>query len=97
MQIRMVSAAISVCGGSDWFTMDIEDETVSKNFEEIKLTAKDDAKVTTKQITRLYAIGQEAGRNVQEIKQLLATKGITSTKDITQAQYDDICKLVGEQ
>ena len=91
----LTAAAISVCGGSDLFTMDIEDETVTKGFEEIKATADDNAPITTKQIKRLYAIGNEAGRNVEQIKTLLAANGITSTKDITQAQYDDICKLVG--
>ena len=92
----LVSAAIAVCGGSDLFTMDIEDETVTKNFEEIKATADDNAPITTKQIKRLYAIGNEAGRGVEQIKTLLAAKGYTSTKDITQAQYDEVCKLVAE-
>lgn len=93
----LVSAAISICGGSGMFTQDIEDEGfISKNFDEIKATNADDAKITSKQVKRLFAIGNEAGRNVEEVRQLLASKGITSTKDITQAQYDDICKLVGE-
>lgn len=92
----LTAAAISVCGGSDLFTMDIEDETVAKNFEEIKATSDDEAPVTTKQIKRLYAIGNEAGRNVEEIKQLLASKGYTSTKDIKQKDYDEVCKVVGE-
>lgn len=93
----LTSAAISVCGGSDLFTMDIEDEAVNKNYEEIKKTADDEAPVTAKQIKRLYAIGNEAGRNVEEVKQLLTSKGYTSTKDIKQKNYDEICKLVGEQ
>ena len=92
----LTAAAISVCGGSDLFTMDIEDETVSKSFDEIKATDNDDAPVTTKQIKRLYAIGNEAGRNVEQIKQLLASKGYTSTKDIKQKDYDEVCKMVAE-
>lgn len=92
----LTAAAISVCGGSDLFTMDIEDETVSKSFDEIKTTDNDDAPVTTKQIKRLYAIGNEAGRNVEQIKQLLASKGYTSTKDIKQKDYDEVCKMVAE-
>lgn len=91
----LVSAAISICGGSDLFTMDIEDETVSKNYEEIKQTADDSAPITAKQIKRLYAIGNEAGKNVNEVKNLLIAKGFASTKDITQGQYDEVCKLVG--
>lgn len=91
----LTAAAISVCGGSDLFTMDIEDETFMQNYDEIKNTTADDAPVTTKQIKRLYAIGNEAGRNVEEIKNLLASKGYTSTKDIKQKDYDEVCKLVG--
>ena len=92
----LVSAAIAVCGGSDLFTMDIEDETVNQGFEEIKATADDEAPITTKQIKRLYAIGNEAGRGVEQIKTLLASKGYTSTKDIKQKDYDEVCKLVAE-
>lgn len=93
----LVSAAISICGGSDLFTQDIEDETfVEKNYAEIKQTTDDEAPVTSKQIKRLYAIGAEAGRNVEQIKQLLSAKGYTSTKDIKQKDYDEVCKLVGE-
>ena len=93
----LVSAAIAVCGGSDLFTMDIEDETfMTENYAEIKQTTEDEAPVTTKQIKRLYAIGNEAGRNVEQIKQLLASKGYTSTKDIKQKDYDEVCKLVAE-
>ena len=92
----LTSAAISICGGSDLFTQDIEDETfITKNYEDIKNTAEDDAPISTKQIKRLYAIGNEAGRNVDEIKQFLASKGYTSSKDIKQKDYDEVCKLVG--
>lgn len=92
----LVSAAISICGGSDLFTQDIEDESfVEKNYAEIKQTTDDEAPVTSKQIKRLYAIGAEAGRNVEQIKQLLSAKGYTSTKDIKQKDYDEVCKLVG--
>lgn len=91
----LTAAAISVCGGSDLFTMDIEDETVTKNFEEIKATTDDNAPITSKQIKRLYAIGNEAGKTVEELKQFLASKGYTSSKDIKQKDYDEVCKLVG--
>ena len=94
----LVAAALSLGGLSKMFYADLEDENfVTKNYDEIKQTADNDAPVTTKQIKRLYAIGNEAGRNVEEIKQLLASKGYTSTKDIKQKDYDEVCKLVGEQ
>ena len=92
----LTSAAISICGGSDLFTMDIEDETTMKNYEEIKATSNDESPIITKQIKRLYAIGNEAGRTVDDIKTFLASKGYTSSKDIKQKDYDEVCKLVGE-
>lgn len=93
----LVSAAISICGGSDLFTQDIEDETfMTKNYEEMKATAKDDSPITANQIKRLYAIGKEAGKNVSDVKNLLIAKGFASTKDIKQKDYDEVCKLVGE-
>lgn len=94
----LVSAAISICGGSDLFTQDIEDETfMTKNYEEMKATAKDEAPITANQIKRLYAIGKEAGKNVDEVKNLLIAKGFASTKDIKQKDYDAVCKLVGDE
>jgi len=94
----LTSAAISICGGSDLFTQDIEDETyITKNYEEMKVTAKDDAPITTSQIKRLYAIGKEAGKNVDEVKNMIIAKGYTSTKDIKQKDYDEVCKLVGKE
>ena len=93
----LTSAAISICGGSDLFTMDIEDETtISRNYEEMKQTANDDAPLTSKQTKRIYALGNEAGHNAEEVRQILATMGITSTKDVTQKMYDEVCKKVSE-
>jgi hypothetical protein len=91
----LTAAAISVCGGSDLFTMDIEDETVTRNFEEIKATSADNAPITTKQIKRLFAIGNENGLGVEQIKTKLASIGYTSTKEITQEKYDEVCKIIG--
>lgn len=94
----LTSAAISICGGSDLFTQDIEDESfVTKNYEEIKKTQNDDAPVTAKQIKRLYAIGGEVGRTADDVINLLKSKGYASTKDIKQKDYDEICKLVGTE
>ena len=73
------------------------DDFVNTNYEEIKQTASDDAPITAKQIKRLYAIGNEAGRNVNDVKNLLIAKGYASTKDIKQKDYDSVCAMVGEQ
>ena len=90
----LTSAAITVCGGSDMFTMDIEDEMNAQKFEDMKKTADPDAPINAKQIQRLYAIGKDAGRNADEIKNLLIAKGYASSKSIPQKDYDDICKLI---
>jgi len=93
----LVGAAISICGGSDLFTQDIEDETfMTKNFEEIKKTTKDDAPITSKQRQMIFAIGNDAGKNTEAVKQILASKGFTKTEDIRQKDYDEICRLVGK-
>lgn len=93
----LVGAAISICGGSDLFTQDIEDETfVSKNFDEMKKAADDEATITAKQLQRLYAIGGSVGKSKAEVMQALAVKGYTSTKDIKQKDYDELCAIVGK-
>ena len=93
----LVAAALSLGGLSSMFYADLEDTAfVEKNYNEIKATADDEAPVTAKQIKRLYAIGNEAGLNVEAIKNLLASKGYTSTKDIKQKDYDEVCKMIGE-
>ena len=92
----LVSAAISICGGSDLFTQDIEDENfVNKGFDSMKDTANDDAPINSKQVKRLYAIGDQAGLNAEQVKKVLASKGYTSSKDVKQKDYDAICALLG--
>ena len=91
----LVAAAISLGGLSSMFYADLDDTAfVNKNYDEIKLTVDDNAPVTAKQIKRLYAIGNEAGKNVQEIKTLLAARGYTSSKDIKQKDYDRVVRIV---
>lgn len=93
----LVAAALSLGSLSSMFYADIDDTGfINKNYEEIKQTADDNAKLTPKQIKRLYAISAEAGRNAEQTKTFLASKGITSTKDIIQSQYDEICSLLAK-
>ena len=94
----LTSAAIAVCGGSDLFTQDIEDETFIKSGNEELITAQDDsAPITAKQVKRLFAIAGDAGKSVEEAKQVLAKYGYTSTKEITQEHYDEICTLLAAE
>ena len=87
----LVGAALAISGLSDMFTQDIENETFMQNANSI-ITEKPESPVTTKQIRRLYAIAAEHGMNRQQAQQKLAALGYTSTKDIKQKDYDDVCK-----
>lgn len=87
----LVGAALAISGLSDMFTQDIENETFMQNANSI-IAEKPESPVTTKQIRRLYAIAAEHGMNRQQAQQKLAALGYTSTKDIKQKDYDDVCK-----
>ena len=92
----LVAAALSLGSLSSMFYADLDDKDfVTKNYEEIKKTADPNTPVTSKQIKRLFAIGNEAGKNVEEVKRILTAKGYASTKDIKQSEYDAVCKLIG--
>ena len=88
-------AVINLTGLSNIFVQDMDSEDFVENgYKEIVNAGKDDAKITTKQVKRLYAIGNEAGKNVEEVKQAIIAAGYSSTKDIIQADYDDIILLI---
>lgn len=90
----LVSAAISIAGLSDMFTMDMEDQAFMDNYEKVRQTTDPEAPITKAQVTRLYAIGGDYGLNAGEINGVLKENGYTSVKQITQAKYDDICNAV---
>lgn len=87
----LVAAALSISGLSDAFTQDMENENFMKNAKELIDSDDPEAPVTTQQIRRLYAIGNENGLSAAEVKDKLAVKGFTSTKQIKQKDYNDIC------
>lgn len=90
------AAALSISGLSDAFTQDMENENFMTNAKALVDTDNPDAPVTTQQIRRLYAIGNENGLNAAEVKEKLAARGITSTKQITQKDYNDICEMLSK-
>lgn len=90
------SATIAIAGLSGMFSMDMENETFMNGYTEILSTQDEDATITAKQVKRLYALGNEAGLNAAELKNKLAAMGITSTKDIKQSEYEEVCKKIGE-
>ena len=91
----LVGAVIALCSGSGMFAQDMEDETFMKNAQSI-LKNDPEAPITSKQITRLYAIAGEAGLSTPEAKQRIIAMGYASTKDIKQADYDKVCQKMQE-
>ena len=91
----LVGAVIALCSGSGMFAQDMEDETFMKNAQSI-LKNDPEAPITSKQITRLYAIAGEAGLSTPEAKQRIIARGYASTKDIKQADYDKVCQKMQE-
>lgn len=97
----LVSAAISVGGLSDAFTMDMEDQNfVDGGYQKIANAQDPDAVINNAQMRRMYAIGGDYGMNAGEVNKVIKSKGFTSIKAITQKDYDAICeeiKNVGEK
>lgn len=85
----VVDLALTLGSLSDMFTQDIEDDTNEVRAKEI---LKDDDSITPKQAKRLFAIAANNEITTEKAKLLLAEWGYTSTKDITQKDYDDVCK-----
>jgi hypothetical protein len=87
----LVSAALSISGLSDQFSQDMENEDFMTGAKALIDTDNPDSPVSTQQIRRLYAIGTENGLNAKEVKDKLAVMGFTSTKQITQKDYNRVC------
>jgi hypothetical protein len=67
----------------------LEDDNNTQRAAEI---LRDDDPITPKQSKRLFAIAATNEITAEKAKQLLATWGFTSTKDIKQKDYDSICE-----
>ena len=91
----LVASATNIAGASDLFTQDIEDEQfVNGGYNELAITQDPNAPITSKQVKRLFALGEDNGLSIAQIKNIVAKEGFTSTKDITQKDYDRVCELV---
>lgn len=94
----LVAAALSISGLSDAFTQDMENDDFMEGAKALVDTDKPDSIISTQQIRRLYAIGADNGLTAQEVKDKLAKISFTSTKQITQKDYERVCKtLNGEE
>ena len=96
MKRALVAAAIAISGVSDAFTQDMENEDFMDKAQAIIDKVNPTDPISTAQIRRLYAIAGEAGLSAGEAKTKLAAMGYTSTKQITQEKYEEVCKAIQE-
>ena len=85
----VVDLALTLGSLSNMFTQDIEDDN---NETRMNNLVKDTDLITPKQVKRIFAIASSNEITIDKAKELLASWGYASTKDITQAQYDEVCE-----
>ncbi len=83
-----VDLAIKLADASGWFTQDLEDTAIEKQSNNLM---HDDDPITPKQVKRIFAIASTNEITIEKAKELLASWGYTSTKDIKQKDYDEVC------
>lgn len=93
----LVDAIITVTGLGGMFKHDLEDDDLEKDSKEIVEAAKPGDPITSKQMTRLYAIAGQHGRTRDEAKQIIIAAGYTSSRDIKQKDYDKICDMMAKE
>jgi hypothetical protein len=84
-----VDLAIKLADASGWFTADLED---TQNEIRANNLMHDDDAITPKQVKRIFAIASANEITIEKAKELLASWGFASTKDIKQKEYDEICE-----
>lgn len=84
-----VDLAIKLADASGWFNADLEDTQFEKQANNLM---HDDDKITSKQVKRIFAIASTNEITIEKAKELLASWGFVSTKDITQKDYDQVCE-----
>lgn len=84
-----VALAIKLANLSDMFVQDLEDTNLEQQSSKL---VHDNDLITPKQVKRIFAIAGANEITIEKAKELLASWGYASTKDITQAQYDEVCE-----
>ena len=84
-----VDLAIKLADASGWFTQDLEDTQLEQRASNL---VHDDDSITPKQVKRIFAIASANEITIEKAKELLASWGFASTKDIKQKDYDGICE-----
>lgn len=85
-----VACAIDVASCSGIFAQDLENEAFMSQATQ---TLGEDSPITSKQVTRIFALATDAGLNAQQAKAKIMAAGYTSAKDIKQKDYETVCKL----
>lgn len=84
-----VDLAIKLADASGWFVADLEDTQLEQQANSL---VHDSDAITPKQVKRIFALASANEITIEKAKELLASWGFASTKDITQAQYDEVCE-----
>lgn len=85
----VVDLALTLGALSNAFTQDIEDDN---NEQRANQLLNDNDPITPKQAKRIFAIASNNEITTEKAKELLTSWGFASTKDITQAKYDEVCE-----
>lgn len=84
-----VDLAIKLADASGWFVADLEDTQLEQQANSL---VHDDDAITPKQVKRIFAIASANEITIEKAKELLASWGYASTKDIKQKHYDEVCE-----
>jgi len=91
------SAALSISGLSSMFTQDMDNDTFMAGANKL-IEETPESPISPKQIKRIYALFNSKGLNQAQAKSKLAEWNISSTKDIKQKDYEELCvKIVNLQ
>ena len=85
----VVDLALTLGALSNCFTQDIEDDNNEQRASEL---LKDDDPITAKQVKRIFAIASNNEITIEKAKELITSWGFTSTRDIKQRDYDEVCE-----
>lgn len=88
-----VAAAIDVASCSGLFAQDIENESFMAQAADLAKTTDENAPITQKQLRRIFALAADKGLTANEAKTKIVAAGFTSTKEITQKDYDKVCDI----
>lgn len=94
----LVDGALLLGQLSNMFGQDIENEDFMEDAAtKITNVPDGDSPITSKQVQRIYAIAAHNGMSTKQAKEIIATAGFASTKDITQDRYDEVCALLSKR